>query len=108
MRKDRQQQSDQLAFARCFLGFFAALGILAAVVVPLLGQQNTLTVAITAATVAALSGALTMLVTRSTARPAAVQLVDRDYPGPERFRVADDPQLSGRPQPRAPNPSCSA
>lgn len=107
MRKN-SQQSKQLAVLRAFLLFFATLGIFAAVVIPLLGQQDVLTVALTAATVAALAAGLAMLVTRSSARPASVQLVNRDYPGPERFRVADDPYLSGRPQPRAPNPSCSA
>ena len=106
--RNQKRQGDQLAALRRFLGIFTALGLLAAVVLPLLGQQQVLTVALTAATVAALAAGLAMLVTRPGARPAAVQLVNRDYSGPERFRVADDPQLSGRPQPRAPNASCSA
>lgn len=108
MRNKNQQQEHQLAVVRHFFGFFALLGVLAAIVIPLLGQQDVLTVALTAAAVATLAAGLAMLVTRSTARPAAVRLVDRDYPGPEKFRVADDPQLSGRPQPPAPNTSCSA
>ncbi len=31
-----------------------------------------------------------------------------DYPGPSTFRIADDPQTSGRPRPRAPSRSFSA
>lgn len=106
--RSKQQQSNQLFAAPRFHGLFAALGVLAAVVVPLLGQQDVLTVALTTATVAALSAGLAMLVTRPSARPASIRLANRDYPGPERFRVADDPRLSGRPQPRAPNGSCAA
>ncbi|WP_285726142.1 hypothetical protein [Psychromicrobium xiongbiense] len=92
---------------RALLGFFIPLSILAAVVMPLLGSPSLMTALVATAAVCALSASGAMLVTRSAARPAAVRLVNRDYPGPERFRVADDPHLSGRPRPRAPSSSCS-
>ncbi|AJT41509.1 hypothetical protein [Psychromicrobium lacuslunae] len=93
-------------------GFVAVLTLLlplglSLLMVPLLGQQNLSAALIATATVAALSSALSFVLISSAARPAAVRLARTDYPGPERFRVADDPLLSGRPGPRAPA-SCRA
>lgn len=78
------------------------------IAVPLVGQQNLWAAVVATAAVAAISAALSFALFNSGAQPAAIQLLHRDYPGPERFRVADDPLLSGRPGPRAPTASCAA